>query len=60
MNTTNKVIDELDSTNELCKLLKKMPSVGKKYIFCYMNHDRVNKSIFFNNWKIYKKKRSNQ
>ena len=53
----NNVIDELDLTKELCKLLKNIPSVDKKYIFCHMNHERVSKSIFFNNWKSYKRKR---
>jgi hypothetical protein len=57
MNKKNKVIDELDPSTELCKLLKKIPSVDKKYIFCHMNHERVSKSIFFNNWKSYKRKR---
>jgi|NorSeaMetagenome_1021524.scaffolds.fasta_scaffold11172_2 hypothetical protein len=57
MNKKNKVIDELDPSTELCKLLKKIPSVEKKYIFCYMNHERVSKRIFFNNWKSYKRKR---
>tara|TARA_B110000444_G_C18312178_1_gene354546 strand:- start:354 stop:518 length:165 start_codon:yes stop_codon:yes gene_type:complete len=51
------LIDELDLTKELCKLLKNIPSVDKKYIFCHMNHERVSKSIFFNNWKSYKRKR---
>ena len=53
----NKVIDELDLTKELCKLLKNIPSVDKKYIFCHMNHIKLSKSIFFNKWKSYKRKR---
>jgi|SaaInlV_125m_DNA_1040241.scaffolds.fasta_scaffold01395_2 hypothetical protein len=57
MNKKNKVIDELDLTKELCKLLKNIPSVDKKYIFCYMNHLKVCKHIFFNKWKSYKIKR---
>ena len=57
MNKKNKVIDELDPSTELCKLLKKIPAVEKKYIFCYMNHERVSKRIFFNNWKSCKRKR---
>jgi len=50
------IIDELDSIKELCKLLKKIPSIEKKYIFCYMNHERVSKRISFYNWKSYNKK----
>ena len=47
----NRVIDEIDIEKELCLMLKKIPSVDKKFIFFYMHRESSIKKIYFNKWK---------
>ena len=46
-----RVVDEIDIEKELCLMLKKIPSVDKKFIFLYMHRERAIKKSYFNKWK---------
>lgn len=47
----NRVAYEIDIENELCLMLKKIPSVDKKFIFFYIHRERSIKKSYFNKWK---------
>jgi hypothetical protein len=47
----NRIKEEIDITKELCLMLKKIPSVDKKFIFLYMHRERAIKKCYFNKWK---------
>lgn len=47
----NRIKEEIDITKELCLMLKKIPSVDKKFIFLYMYRERAIKKCYFNKWK---------
>ncbi len=47
----NRVVDEINIENELCLMLKKIPSIDKKFIFLYMHQERSIKKSHFNKWK---------
>jgi hypothetical protein len=47
----NRIADEIDIEKELCLMLKKIPSVDKKFIFFYMHRERSIKKIYLAKWK---------
>jgi hypothetical protein len=46
----NRVADEIDIEKELCLMLKNIPSIDKKYIFLYMNGEKIIKKKAFYKW----------
>jgi hypothetical protein len=57
---SNRVVDELILVKKLCKMIRKIPSIDKKYICLYMHNQREKKIKYFKKWKKYHYAKTNR